>query len=162
MSRLRGTGPQPVKQQLMPWRSNTGSQVSIATNPTLTTPTLATSAVPASITPEPTATVTVQANTGLIIAQWPVFGTQYVRQRGSYYSDGITHEQRHPGGQPTTLHQCSLAVSHQIHITNIPLGWEPYTTIDDDDLVITLHRFEMSELPDRKWDREGQRPGWGI
>jgi hypothetical protein len=147
MSRLRATGPQPVKQQLMPWRSNTGSQVSTAPNPTLTTSTLATSTVPASIIPEPTATVIVQANTGLIIAQWPVSRTQYVRRRGSYHSDGITHEQRHPGGQPTTLHQCSSAVSHQIHITDIPLGWEPYNTINDDDLVIGIRPTEGTYPP---------------
>ena len=147
MSRLRTAGPQPVQRQSMPWHSNDGRQISNATNPTLTTSTLATSTVPASINPEPTATVTVQANTGLIIAQWPVSGTQYVRRRGSYYSDGITHVQRHPGGQPTTLHQCSSAVSHQIHITNIPPGWEQYNTIEDNDTVIGIRPAEGTYPP---------------
>ena len=125
MSRLRPRGPQPVQpQSINAWHSNPGSQVSNPTNPTL-----ATSAVASSTAPEPTATLEVQTHNGTIIAKWPVSQTKYVHRQNGNYPDGISHLETQAGGQPTLLHHCSLAISHNIYTTNIPPGWEAYDTI---------------------------------
>ena len=127
-STIRSRGPQPVQQQSSQ-PSDTGTQVSSnAADITLVNPPLTTSTVIALTAPEPSATVTVQAHTGEIIAQWPVSQSKYVRGLDGDNANGISHLERQPGGHPTLLNQCPSANSHLIQITDIPPGWEVYNT----------------------------------
>jgi hypothetical protein len=143
----RSRGPQPVPPQSTTQPSNHSTQVSNATDPTPSNPTFATSTVAASTAPKPTATLTVQTQTGEIIAQWPVSRSKYVHRLNGNYPDGISHLEIQPGGQPTRLHHCPSDISYQIFTSNIPPDWEAYTTFIGDGWVIGIRPEEGTYPP---------------